>query len=70
MRAQAAINKLKSEISTAIMNALENNPEGLVMEDGKQIGTVTWGFNQARKGYTVEPRPAARAKSIKVKIDD
>ncbi len=70
MRAGAAINKLKTEISTAIMNALGNSPEGVVMEDGNEIGTVTWGFNQARKGYTVEPRPAARAKSIKVKIHD
>lgn len=70
MTASRAIAKLKQEITTQIMNALGNSTEGYVYEDGKQIGKVTWGTNKPRNGYVVKPRAAARAKSIKVEIND
>ena len=70
MKAQRAIAKQKEAITTEIQNYMANHELATVIEDGKQIGTVTWGMSPARKEYTVEAKPAARSKTIKVEMFD
>ncbi len=70
MKAQAAIAKQKKAITTEIQNYMANHELATVIEDGKQIGTVTWGMSSARKEYTVKAKPAARSSTIKVEMFD
>ena len=44
------------------------HPGGLAKDDdGVVFAEVKWPMNAARKAYSVEAKPAARAKSLRVK---
>lgn len=67
-KAERALAKLKTEITTRIMDAMGPHEQAEIYEEGAKVGEVSWKTNKARSEYVVQARPAARAKSIQVKI--
>ena len=66
--AEKAARELAVKISTRLMDFIGMHPGGLAKDDdGVVFAEVKWPMNAARKAYSVEAKPAARAKSLRVK---
>ena len=66
--AEKASRELADKISTRLMDVIGMHPGGLARDDdGVVFAEVKWPMNAARKAYSVEAKPAARAKSLRVK---
>ena len=67
-RAEKAVKSLKSEINTRIMDFMKGSNVAKVMENGEEVGRITWPMRSERQEYYVPAKPAKRAASLSVKI--
>jgi hypothetical protein len=66
--AEKASRELADKISTRLMDFIGMHPGGLAKDDdGVVFAEVSWPMTGPRKAYSVEAKPAARAKSLRVK---
>jgi hypothetical protein len=66
--AEKASRELANKISARLMDYIGMHPGGLAKDDeGDVFAEVKWPMSAARKAYSVEAKPAARAQSLRVK---
>ncbi len=66
--AEKASKKLVDAVSTRLMDYIGMHPKGVAKDDdGNVFAEVAWPMSSPRKAFSVEAKPAARAKSLRVK---
>ena len=66
--ARASLDKLIDASTTTIMDQMGCHSTAHAHDSGVHVATISWGMTSPRKEYTVPARPAARSKSLRIKM--
>lgn len=66
--ALTALNKLVESSTATVMDQMGIHTKAWIQDGGRRVGEIKWGSTSARKEYVVKARPAARSKTLKIKL--